>query len=97
MATWEELSQFKWGELQEMQLTYNDLRAKPIEELLSIAQKKLDRFKKLPSEKQGALLKAVPLMETIIATVSANLLTDAVRTVDWKELILQIIELLQQT
>ena len=96
MATWEELKQFKYGELQDMQLTYDDLRVKTIDELLSIAQEKLDRFKKLPPEKQGTLSKAVPLMETVIATVFANLLTDAVRAVDWKELILQIIELLQQ-
>ena len=44
MATWGDLKQFTYGELTEMGLTYGDLNALTIEQLIQIARTKLDRF-----------------------------------------------------
>lgn len=50
MATWKELSNFTYGKLKEMQLKNRDLKELSLSELLSIAQKKLDRFKTSPEK-----------------------------------------------
>ena len=94
MATWGEVSNFTWGELADMELTWDDLREVSFPELLSIAHKKLDSFKSLPPEKQGRMMDVVPLLETILAGVAANLISDMVLSADWKELLMEAIKLL---
>ena len=96
MATWGEASNFTWSELADMGLTWGDLREVSFPELLSIAHKKLDRFKTLPPEKQGRMMDMVPLLETILAGVAANLISDMVLSADWKKLLMEAIKLLNR-
>lgn len=96
MATWKDLSNFTYGELREMQLTYQDLRELSMPELLNIAQKKLERFKISKRQDTPVSLHIISVLEAAFAGVAANLATDMVRSVEWKQLLLSSIELLNQ-
>ena len=96
MATWKDLSNFTYGELREMQLTYQDLRELSMPELLNIAQKKLERFKDSKMQDSPVSSHIISVLEAAFAGVAANLATDMVRSVEWKRLLLSSIELLNQ-
>lgn len=96
MATWKELSNFTYGELKEMQLKNRDLKELSLPELLSIAQKKLDRFKTSPEKTTSLSPHVISVLEAAFAGIAANLATDMIRSVEWKNLLLSAIELLDQ-
>lgn len=79
-----------------MRLTHADLKEMPIEEIVVIAREKLDRFKALPSEKQGPWKKAIPLLEAIFTGVAANLTTDLIQSADWDKLFREAFDFLNQ-
>lgn len=96
MATWKELSNFTYGEFKEMQLKNRDLKELSLPELLSIAQKKLDRFKTSPEKATFLSPHVISVLEAAFAGIAANLATDMIRSVEWKNLLLSAIELLDQ-
>jgi len=48
--TWDDLSQFTWGELEQMELTWRDLEKLSTQELIALAQQKLERIQQLPPD-----------------------------------------------
>jgi len=93
-VTYGELSNFTWGELREMRLTFGDLEKLDYADLLSLAQKKLERFKQSPQEKQALWEPAMPMVEAIIAGTASNLLSDAIQNIDWKSLLIHVVNFL---
>ena len=96
MATYDELSKFTYGELSRMRLTNGDLCNKSLQELLEIAQEKVERFQSFSEEKQGVWSKVSPLLQAIIVGVSANLTTDLIKSVDWKNLLIETLKFLDK-
>lgn len=95
MATWKDLSNFTWKEVQKMELTYAELNALPLEKLVVIAQEKLDRFKAaVPAESKEKTAPLIRVLESIMLAVTANLATDAIKSVEWKQLLINVINFL---
>ena len=95
MATWKDLSNFTWKEVEKMELTYAELNALPLEKLVVIAQEKLDRFKAaVPAESKEKTAPLIRVLESIMLAVTANLATDLLKTVEWKQLLINVINFL---
>lgn len=78
-----------------MGLTYDDLNALSLEELVVIAQEKLDRFKAaVPAESKEKTSSLIRVLESIMLAVTANLATDAIKSVEWKQLLINVINFL---
>lgn len=95
MATWKDLSNFTWDEPAKMGLTYDDLNALSLEELVVIAQEKLDRFKvAVPAKPNKKTSLLICVLESMVVAITANLATDAIKSVEWKQLLINVINFL---
>lgn len=96
MATYKDLSAFTNDELNKMQLTHARLEKMSMAELILLAQHKLDRFIAAPPEHQGPWAKAIPLFRDILVSATASLAVEAIRSVDYRALLTDLIDLLDQ-
>ena len=95
MATWKDLSNFTWDEPAKMGLTYDDLNALSLEELVVIAQEKLDRFKAaVPAKPNKKTSLLICVLESMVVAITANLATDAIKSAEWKQLLINVINFL---
>ena len=95
MATWKDLSNFTWDEAAKMELTYSDLNALSLEELVVIAQEKLDRFKAaVPAKPNKKTSLLICVLESMVVAITANLATDAIKSVECNKLLINIINFL---
>lgn len=91
MGTWGELSHFRYDELAEMNLTWDDLNHLTLEQLLMLAEAKVKRYR--PEEEKGKALKE--LLLSVVAQISACFLIDAAKAVNWSDVLKQIVQLVQ--
>ncbi len=92
MGTWGELSHFRYDELAEMDLTWDDLSHLTLEQLLMLAEAKVKRYR--PEEEKCKDLKE--LLLSVIAQISACFIIDAAQAVNWSDVLKQIVQLVQK-
>lgn len=92
MGTWGELSHFRYDELAEMDLTWDDLSHLTLEQLLMLAEAKVKRYR--PEEEKYKDLKE--LLLSVIAQISACFIIDAAQAVNWSDVLKQIVQLVQK-
>lgn len=91
MATWEDISKFRCDDLASLNLTWDDLNQLSFEQLLTLAE---IRVKKIhPKTEKDTAIKE--LLLSVIAQISASLALDAIKSVNWSNVLKSIIQFVQ--
>lgn len=91
MGTHEELSIFTHEELKRLNITHQELCDLPLNQLIEVAQTELKRFK--PKNEKERALKT--LFGAILGQLAADLIHDAIESIDWSAIVLQIVEFIR--
>lgn len=91
MGTHKELSNFTHEELERLNLAHQELCDLPLGQLIEVAQTELNRFK--PKNEKEQALKA--LFGAILGQLAADLIHDAIKSINWSAIVLQIVDLIR--
>lgn len=90
MATWGEVSKFKWNELDKMHLTWDDLYRMTYDDLMKLAQLRLDQFQ--PKTEKEHLFKST--IQMLLVKIAAEIALQIAKETDWLEILRRIVQLL---
>lgn len=88
MATYGDLSKFTNAELSQMRLTHKDLENLSFDELLRLAQIRLERFQ--PKTQSEGVFKSI--LAAVVAQITASALEKALNPDNWLPVLRQIAE-----
>ncbi|MEG1152311.1 MAG: hypothetical protein RSD67_05515 [Oscillospiraceae bacterium] len=91
MATYNDLSNFTYDEIEQMELTYSQLSSLSLDELIKIANEKLENVNLTDekSNKNFALLK--PFFSQLLFCLTKDVIHDAIKSVDWSKVLPELI------
>lgn len=87
MATWGELSKFKWNETEKMNLTWEDIHKMSFDQLMELAQMRLDQFQ--PQNSKEELLKST--FQTLLVKIASQVMLDIAKEIDWLDVLRSIV------
>ncbi len=95
-VTWGELEkmQLTWAEIDQLGLTWEQWHNITSAELLTIARSQLERFQENPKISQDQLQKIMPIIQGLVINVASNLTSDALKSVEWNNLLKQVVAFL---
>lgn len=88
MATWGEVSKFKHGELEKMHLTWGDLQQMSFDELMKLAQLRLDQFQ--PKTEKEHILKST--FQMLLVKIASEIALSIAKEVDWLDVLRGIVQ-----
>lgn len=91
MATWGELSKFTWGDLRAAHYTWDELNRMSYDELMQIAQTRLEHF--LPKTESESKLKT--FLSSLLLKITEDVAASAIKSVDWLDVLRKVVDFIQ--